>query len=176
MTKPEKLGTRDLSFSRWIRKNLPASNTGFCCTDLDFILQNYKTKKLLLLETKTFNGRLGEWQEILFNNINRWIKKGIEVFDPYWDYQGFHIIRFPKEPWGFKQSHKIRFKEGDDKKCYFDDEEKTEEELIAILKGFNIVIEFQEGHSDDAYVGDRECFFDDQLKTEKEIIEILSLK
>ena len=41
MTKPEITGKRDLTFSRWIRNNLPDSQDGFLVTDLDFLLCNY---------------------------------------------------------------------------------------------------------------------------------------
>ena len=51
MTRQEVTGVRDLGFSNWIRKELPDSSTGFSASDLDFMLWNWKTKKIILLES-----------------------------------------------------------------------------------------------------------------------------
>ena len=91
MTRAELTHTRDLSFSGWIRENLPDSSFGFMATDLDFILYNFQTKKLMLLEVKTRNAELKQWQRNLFDNVAKWIAKGI---DQDWSFLGFHIIRF----------------------------------------------------------------------------------
>jgi hypothetical protein len=117
MTKPEITGKRDLSFSQWIRNNLPDSRIGFMVTDLDFILYNYKTKKVMLLEVKTRNTSLPTWQSNLFRHISSWIEKGI---NHGWQYLGFHIVTFQN----------TNFRDG---KVLFDDEEVTEQELIKRL-------------------------------------------
>src|SRR4030067_1705791 len=117
MTSLERTGVRDLTFSGWIRQNLPDSATGFMVTDLDFILYNFKTKQIMLLEIKTRNSNIKEWQRNLFNNLNKWITKGI---DDGWRYYGFHLIRFQK----------TNFLDG---LVYFDNTEITEEELIQKL-------------------------------------------
>ena len=117
MTKPEITGKRDLTFSRWVRKYLPDSKTGFLVSDLDFILCNYKTKKFMLLEIKTRLKKRAPWQRILFENLDKWVKKGI---DKDWIYLGYHVITFEK----------IFFNDG---KCYFDGKFKTEKEIISIL-------------------------------------------
>ena len=91
MTRKELTNTRDLTLSGWIREKLPDSSTGFLVSDLDFILFNYKTKKIMLLEIKTRNSQMKQWQNILFTNLNNWIKKGI---DTDWKFLGFHTLRF----------------------------------------------------------------------------------
>ena len=91
MTRPEITGKRDLTFSQWIRDNLPDSSFGFMVTDLDFILYNYNTKKVMLLEIKTRNTNIRVWQRSIFDNFSKWIKRGI---DDDWIYLGFHIIKF----------------------------------------------------------------------------------
>lgn len=91
MTRKELTNTRDLTFSNWVRANLPDSDTGFMVSDLDFILQNYKTKKVMLLEIKTRKSDLKTWQKKLFKNIHNWVLKGI---DKDWEYLGFHVIQF----------------------------------------------------------------------------------
>lgn len=117
MTREEQTGKRSLQFSQWIREMLPDSSTGFVVSDLDFILCNYKGKSLMLIEVKTRNATLREWQRKLFANLDKWIKKGI---DDDWIYFGYHIIKF---------EHTF-FSDG---KCFFDNKEITEKELISKL-------------------------------------------
>lgn len=82
-------------------------------SDLDFILSNYKTKKLMLLEVKTRNTDLKIWQKHLFRNLHRWIKNGIDFG---WQYLGYHLIQFEN----------TFFSNG---KCFFDYKEISEKEL-----------------------------------------------
>ena len=117
MTRPEITGIRDLTFSNWIRNNLPDSSFGFMVTDLDFILYNYNTKRIMLLEIKTRNTNLKIWQENIFNNLSRWINNGI---DKGWEYLGFNIIKFQN----------ISFNDG---KCYLNNKEISEIELKRFL-------------------------------------------
>jgi hypothetical protein len=91
MTMQEKTGIRDLTMSQWVRKSLPDSSLGFLVTDLDFILYNFTTKKVMLVEVKTRNARLKKWQETIFSQLARWIKTGI---DKEWEFLGFHLITF----------------------------------------------------------------------------------
>ena len=117
MTRPEYSGIRDLTMSNWIRKNLPDSSLGFLVTDLDFILYNYNTKKLMLLEIKTRNTQLKIWQSNIFQNLAKWISQGI---DKDWIFLGFHIVRFEN----------TFFTDG---KCYLDNMEISEISLIEFL-------------------------------------------
>ena len=117
MTRQEFSNVRDLTFSGWIRKNLPDSSSGYLVTDLDFILQNYKTKKIMLLEIKTRKSDLKEWQKRLFRNLHRWIDKGI---DNDWEYLGFHIVQFENTCFA-------------DGKCFFDYKNINEKDLITKL-------------------------------------------
>lgn len=91
MTRPEFSGVRDLKMSGWIRQNLPDSSFGFYVTDLDFILYNWQTKKIMLLEVKTRNGEIKKWQKTIFIQLERWIRKGI---DDGWAFLGFSTIKF----------------------------------------------------------------------------------
>lgn len=117
MTRKEFYNTRDLTFSGWIRKNLPDSSEGYMVSDLDFILQNYKTKKLMLLEIKTRHSDLKIWQKRLFKNLHKWINNGI---DADWKYLGFHLIQFEN----------TYFEDG---KCFFDYKEISEKDLKSKL-------------------------------------------
>ena len=91
MTRTEQTGIRDLTFSGWIRKNLPDSNTGFMVSDIDFFMYNYKTQKCIILEIKTHNGTMKEWQRRMYSLISAWIEKGI---DKEWKFYGCHVIIF----------------------------------------------------------------------------------
>ena len=117
MTRQEFSHTRELNMSGWIREKLPDSSTGFLASDLDFILEIYKTKKIMLLEIKTRNSELKTWQRMLFNNIDKWLRKGI---DSDWTYVGFNVIKFEN----------TFFNDG---KCYLNEKEINEEELISVL-------------------------------------------
>jgi len=116
-TRKETTGKRSLKFSGWVRENLPDSSTGFVVSDLDFILCNYKAQTLMLIEVKTRNAAVRLWQRILFENLDKWIKKGI---DKSWIYLGYHVITF-ENTWF------------DDGKCFFDGAEVVELELISKL-------------------------------------------
>ena len=108
----------DLRFSQWIRQKLPDSHTGFMVSDIDFVLSNYQSKKILLLEIKSNNNAVPNWQVMLFKKINKWLKTGIDA-DKDWQYLGFHLVKFEKQ-----------FFEG---RVFYDNKEISEEELIKIL-------------------------------------------
>ena len=91
MTRQEITKNRPLDFSGWIRTNLPDSSSGYLVSDLDFILYNYKTKKIALCEIKTRNKEIKTWQSMMFRFIHNCIKKG-KPED--WCYLGFFLIRF----------------------------------------------------------------------------------
>lgn len=117
MTRKEVTGIRDLEFSGWIRSKLPDSATGYSASDLDFILWNWKTKKIMFLEIKTRNVLPRKGQEIMFDFLNKWIAKGI---DSEWTYLGFHYIKFEK----------TNFEDG---KCFLNNNEISEIDLICFL-------------------------------------------
>lgn len=117
MTRQEQTGKRDLGFSSWIRTSLPDSSTGFLATDLDFILFNYKTKRIMLLEVKTRATNLKFWQKSIFDLLDIWLRTGITED---WKYLGFHVIIFEN----------TCFKDG---RCLLDNEETNEEQVVKFL-------------------------------------------
>ncbi len=117
MTKGEITGTRSLVFSGWIRKELPDSSTGFAVSDLDFVLWNWKHKKIMFLEIKTRQSKPGKGQRMMWSLIHKWIIKGISSD---WTYYGFHLIVFEK----------TNFEDG---KCFLDNKEISEQDLIKFL-------------------------------------------
>ena len=118
MTRKEMTGIRDLEISGWIREMLPDSKTGFMVTDLDFIIWNYKTKKLMLVEVKTRKAKMKTWQKKIFEILDKIINSGAEKAGV--KYYGFHCIRFEG----------TFFTDG---RCMFDNNVVSENELISIL-------------------------------------------
>ncbi len=93
MTRQEVTGERSLEFSRWIRSELPDSQTGYLVTNLDWIFYNYKSKIILMIEEKTHGAKVREWQSRLFNEIiapalSDWCSKHNFIW------LGFHSIVF----------------------------------------------------------------------------------
>ena len=110
MTRPEITSKRDLTFSQWIRKKLPDSKSGFMVTDIDFFIFNYKTKKCMVVEVKTRNTEIKDWQRIFYTNFDKWLKTG--VMDG-WTYRGAYLVKFEN----------TCFEDG---KCYLTSFEKNE--------------------------------------------------
>jgi len=117
MTRREVTGYRDLTFSQWIRDNLPNSSTGFWVTDFDFILYDVANKRFMLLEVKQHNANIRPFQRNIFKHLDRWLRQGV---DEGWQYLGFHAIRFENNSF-------------DDGRCWLDGKQVTEEELKAFL-------------------------------------------
>lgn len=120
MTRKEQTGERDLTVSGWIRENLPDSATGFMVSDLDFILWNYKTRRMMLVEVKTHGAKMKFWQENLFNVLHELITMSVKLVKPPIDYRGFHCVRFEA----------TSFEDG---RCLFDRSIVNEQELIDLL-------------------------------------------
>lgn len=120
MTRKEETGKRCLDFSKWVRVSLTDSYDGFRVSDVDFILANVVTKKIILLEEKTYSADCKKWQKNLFRNIDKWISCGIENDTNGWEYLGFHVVTFEKTaPYNGL--------------IWFDDERITKEQLIEKL-------------------------------------------
>lgn len=103
--------------SDWIRNNCPDSQSGYCVSDLDFFIWNWKTKSVMMLEIKTRGAVVRKWQKEMWQNIRKWIENGI---DEDWTFFGFYCVQF--ENTGF-----------DDGKCFFHNQEVSESELKEIL-------------------------------------------
>src|SRR4030067_2137198 len=96
MTRSEYSNTRSLVFSGWIRNKLPASSTGFCVTNQDWVMWNWKERKLMFVEEKTHGGSIANWfkrliKDVLHPAILKYAKEN-EI-----DYRGYHLIVFENE-------------------------------------------------------------------------------
>lgn len=95
MTRPEHLNMRDLSFSRWVRQNLPDSSTGFSATDLDFIFWNWSPgrERMMIVEVKTRGASLSTGQKLHMRRMDEWMRAGVAQ-DSDWHYIGMFVITF----------------------------------------------------------------------------------
>ena len=118
MTRPEITGERDLTFSEWVRENLPNSDTGWVTSDIDWYMFNYKTKKCCIVETKTRNANLTYTQEQMYSNISKWIGEGSKKDG--WNFIGFFLVKFENTFF-------------DDGKVYLNGKESSEVEIKQIL-------------------------------------------
>jgi len=90
-TRIEMTGKRSLDFSHWLREKCRDSSTGLIATDIDFFLQDYKMKKLMLLEVKTRNARPrpSQWKQLRV--IDAFVRYGAEYYG--YDYWGLYVIK-----------------------------------------------------------------------------------
>lgn len=116
-TRQEATGMRSLDFSGWVRKNLPDSKTGYMASDLDFLLYNYRTRKVALVEVKQYNKQIASWQMRMLSFLENCIKDGKPEG---WEFVGLFIIRF--EVTGFS-----------DGRVFVNGDESSEEEIKKIL-------------------------------------------
>src|SRR5574341_779912 len=93
MVRKEITGQRSLDFSRWIRKNLPDSATGFMVSNQDWVFWNFKTRRLIFAEEKTRQGELAPWFRRLIRDV---FHPALREFCPKHgiDYRGYHLIQF----------------------------------------------------------------------------------
>jgi len=92
--KEEQHHIRDLRFSRWIRKNCPQS--GWSTTDVDFVLNNYRAKRLALVEVKCRRANYGQGQEIILKMLQNMLVRGVEMY-PEYTFAGLWLIQFENE-------------------------------------------------------------------------------
>jgi hypothetical protein len=114
---------RQMAFNDWIRKELPDSKTGFITLDIDHIFINLNSKKLLIIEKKTFNAKFNtevDFAQKQFLLMIRKIFMQLPNIIEGWKFLDIHLIQFD----GFD------FETGD---VYFDGNKIEEQELKKIL-------------------------------------------
>ena len=86
---------KDFAINNWLREKLPSGPQGLVISDLDFILYNYKTKRLMLIELKQYGREVEWWQKQLFNVLHTAMTYGLK--NTKIEYLGFNLITFPKK-------------------------------------------------------------------------------
>ena len=75
----------------WVRQYLKTSEEGLSITNLDFIIEDFKNKKLQLLEEKQSGGRLHNAQALTFAEIDKALMKSCPQTG--YDYWGFFVLQ-----------------------------------------------------------------------------------
>lgn len=79
-------------FGLWIRQYLKKSNEGLSITNLDYVLEDFKQKKIMLLEEKQNSGHLGIAQGKTFYVVDLCLRKIATNLN--YDYWGFYLLQF----------------------------------------------------------------------------------
>jgi len=80
-------------FGLWIRQYLKDSRE-LSVTNLDYVIEDFKRKRIMLLEEKQNNGHIHHAQKLTFRVIDQCLK-AIASRHGY-DYWGFYELRFPR--------------------------------------------------------------------------------
>lgn len=89
-------------FGLWLRhycRESTGPNGGLCITNLDYVLEDFKNRKLMLLEEKQSGGVMHNGQRLTFKILDKAIRAAIKdstCENPY-EYWGFYVIQFPKD-------------------------------------------------------------------------------
>ena len=92
MTKKEQTGKRPSALSPWFRKKMPDSKTGYWVHDIDWCIYNNKTKKLMLLEEKTYGAKVSWAQKETLKILNKALHMGLKELGVV--YMGCNLITF----------------------------------------------------------------------------------
>jgi hypothetical protein len=95
MIRQEKTRKRNTRFSSWIRNNLPDTSTGFTAFDVDFVLSNYKTKNIMIIEEKINNGNITNGQKLFLKRLDKIFEKGCPAAG--YKYKGYYTIIFEND-------------------------------------------------------------------------------
>lgn len=144
MTQLRKTEYTDLWFKDWCRENLTDSRNGLNISDIDLVLQNWKTRELMILEIKCFMQTMTETQWWIYKqidyalrntNFNGYIFKGVFLLrfrsDTINDDMYVYDLKFDDE------EYKLFEKEGFKKYLRLPEKYKiTEEKLKILLSNF----------------------------------------
>ena len=80
-------------FGLWIRQYLPKSEDGISVTNLDYIIEDFRNKKIMLLEEKSNGGKLHRAQCLTFEVLDRVLFHNAPKLG--YEYWGMFILQFP---------------------------------------------------------------------------------
>lgn len=122
---------RNADFSQWITHNLPKPQSGFCVGNQDWLLWNWRTKRLMLCEEKCFGKFIDKksWQFKFFRDV---IDPALKLYcsqprfleqankDCQIEYRGYHYVTFENTS-------------PDNGRIWFDGDEISKKQLTSIL-------------------------------------------
>uniref|UniRef100_A0A6H2A153 Uncharacterized protein n=1 Tax=viral metagenome TaxID=1070528 RepID=A0A6H2A153_9ZZZZ len=110
---------RGTVFTNWIRQPEElSSEKGYVATDIDLLWENYKLKKYMFIEEKTFMAKPTDCQLRQMNRVHRINFKRNE-------YCGYHLIQFEKNS-------------PEDGRIFLDGKEISKERLLTFLQFVNV--------------------------------------
>lgn len=83
-------------FSNWLFNNLPESSEWMVIQDIDYVLQNFKTKRFIFIELKTRKNELTSAQRSFYSMLHKRMIKSNEIND-WWKFIWTHLIQFEKD-------------------------------------------------------------------------------
>ena len=98
MTKPITYESSKMTpFSKWIRKKCKKSEDGMVVSDIDYVLVDYKLKRIKILEEKTSGATQVVFPQTRITNLIKLaVKKYTGEEMKGWVYEGFFVISFDK--------------------------------------------------------------------------------
>jgi hypothetical protein len=81
-------------FGLWLQQYLRQSGDGLSITNLDYVIEDFKHKRIMLLEEKQNNGGVGRAQLLTFNVLDRALTAMSERNG--YEYWGFFVVKFPR--------------------------------------------------------------------------------
>jgi hypothetical protein len=96
----EGFGVRDVlnqsqftPFGLWIRQYLKDSRKGLCVTNLDYVVEDFKRNRIMLLEEKQSGGVMHRGQAMTFRVLDYAMARRSEKLG--YEYWGFYVLQFP---------------------------------------------------------------------------------
>jgi hypothetical protein len=79
-------------FGIWIQEYLKSSSAGLAVTTLDYVLEDFKARRLMLLEEKQNGGIVHQAQRLTFALLDRTLR--LAAPEVGYDYWGCYVLRF----------------------------------------------------------------------------------
>lgn len=82
-------------FGLWIPENCKSSRDGLSVSNLDYVFEDFKKKRLMLVEEKRYNGALYHAQRLTFKVLDKMLRQVARSHG--YDYWGFYLVVLAKE-------------------------------------------------------------------------------
>ena len=77
----------------WIRLSCKEPQEGLLVTDIDFLFYDFKLKRMKILEVKTFNKKIKDWQAKLYKTLDFALMNMTELDNiGGFEYEGFFVL------------------------------------------------------------------------------------
>jgi hypothetical protein len=80
-------------FGLWVRQYCRDSNTGLSVTNLDYVFEDFRKKRIMILEEKQNGGMLGYGQRLTFQIVHQGLQSA--NWNPVYEYWGVYVLQFP---------------------------------------------------------------------------------